>query len=435
MSQVVIGMDPHKRTATIEVMAGDETVLGGGRYATDATGYRTMLAEARRWPQRMWAIEGCQGIGRHLASRLLADGEQVVDVPPKLSARTRVFATGQGRKTDATDAHSVALAATRMKGLRPVVDDAQLAVLRILVDRRRSLGEDHTRMISQLHRLLLELIPGGAKTSLSAAQAKALLARVRPRDAAGKARRRVAAELVSDLERIYQRKKAANKELTALLKPTGTTLTSLHGIGPSGAARLLVEVADVTRFPTKAHFASWNGTAPIDASSGDQVRHRLSRAGNRQINRVLHIMAVVQLRTPTEGHAYYDRRVAAGKTPMEAIRALKRRLSGIVYRQMIRDAQHGQRAREDTWGRLLAPARPACTPAPALRRSHFPDPPPTTLRPRQLARRSIPRVAPAPPASAGRRGPAHTRKSGNDHPLDTEGSQSRASASGLRIWR
>jgi transposase len=194
-------------------------------------------------------------------------------------------------------------------------------------------------MISQLHRLLLELIPGGAKTSLSAAQAKALLARIRPRDAAGKARRRVAAELVSDLERIYQRKKAANKELTALLKSTGTTLTALHGIGPSGAARLLVEVADVTRFPTKAHFASWNGTAPIDASSGDQIRHRLSRAGNRQINRVLHIMAVVQLRNPTEGRAYYDRRVAAGKTPMEAMRALKRRLSDIVYRQMILDAQ------------------------------------------------------------------------------------------------
>ena len=124
MSQVVIGMDPHKRTATIEVMAGDEAVAGRGRYGTDAAGYAAMLAEARRWPDRMWAIEGCQGIGRHLANRLLADGEQVVDVPPKLSARMRVFATGQGRKTDATDAHSVALAATRMQGLRPVVDDA-----------------------------------------------------------------------------------------------------------------------------------------------------------------------------------------------------------------------------------------------------------------------------------------------------------------------
>ena len=118
-------------------------------------------------------------------------------MPPKLSARARVFATGQGRKTDATDAHSVALVGTRMTGLRPVVNDAQLAVLRILVDRRRSLGEDHTRMVSQLHQLLLELIPGGAKQDLSAAQAKALLAKVRPRDAAGKTRRRVAAELMA----------------------------------------------------------------------------------------------------------------------------------------------------------------------------------------------------------------------------------------------
>ena len=95
----------------------------------------------------------------------------------------------------------------------------------------------------------------------------------------------------------------------------------------------------MTRFPDKAHFASWDGTAPIDASSGDQVRHRLSRGGNRQINRVLHIMAVVQLRNPTEGRAYYDRKVAAGKTPREAMRALKRRLSDIVYHQMITDAR------------------------------------------------------------------------------------------------
>ena len=124
MSTVVIGMDPHKRSATIEVMAADETVLGGGRYATGAAGYAAMLADVRQWPERIWAIEGCRGIGRHIAGRLLADGEHVVDVPPKLSARTRVFSAGQGRKTDATDAHSVALAATRMTGLRQVTGDA-----------------------------------------------------------------------------------------------------------------------------------------------------------------------------------------------------------------------------------------------------------------------------------------------------------------------
>ena len=339
--RVVIGMDPHKRSVTIEVMAGDETILGGGRFDTDAAGFRSMVRYARQWPDRTWAIEGCQGIGKHVAIRLLADGESVVDVPPKMSARARMFATGQGRKTDETDVHSVALVGTRMSGLRPVVNDEQLAVLRILVDRRRSLGEDHTRMTSQLHQLLLELVPGGAKRFLSAAQAKAILAKVRPRDAAGKARRRVAAELIADLERIYARKKAANKELKELVEATGTSLMDLHGMGPSGAARLLVEVGDITRFPNKAHFASWNGTAPIDASSGDQIRHRLARKGNPQINRVIHIMATVQLRHATEGRAYFDRRKADGKTSNEAMRSLKRRLSDIVYRHMVDDAaQH-----------------------------------------------------------------------------------------------
>jgi transposase len=336
--RVVIGMDPHKRSATIEVMTADEAIVGGGRFGTDRAGYAAMLTYGRQWTDRVWAVEGCAGIGKHIANRLLADAEEVVDVPPKLSARARVFATGQGRKTDATDAHSVALVGTRMAGLRPVVNDEQLAVLRILVDRRRSLGEEHTRMVSQLHQLLLELIPGGAKKDLSARQAKALLATVRPRDAAGKVRRRVAAELIADLERIYQRKKAANKELTDLVAAAGTGLLDLPGIGPSGAARLLVEVGDITRFPNKAHFASWNGTAPIDASSGDQVRHRLSRGGNRQINRVLHIMATVQLRNATEGRAYFDRKRADGKGPMEAMRCVKRRLSDIIFQPMLNDA-------------------------------------------------------------------------------------------------
>src|SRR3954467_6366089 len=197
---------------------------GAGRFGTDRDGYAAMLRYGRQWPERVWAIEGCAGIGRHIANRLLADGEHVVDVPPKLSARARVFATGQGRKTDATDAHSVALVGTRRSGLRPVVNDEQLALLRILVDRRRSLGEDHTRMVAQLHQLLLELVPGGAKKSLSAAQDKALLATVRPRDTVGRTRRRVAAELVGDLERVYRRSKEADKELKQLLASTGTTL-------------------------------------------------------------------------------------------------------------------------------------------------------------------------------------------------------------------
>ena len=241
-------------------------------------------------------------------------------------------------------------------------------------------------MVCQLHRLLLELIPGGAKKALSAAQAKALLARVRPRDAAGKARRIVAAELISDLERIHQRKKAANKELNELLKATATTLTTLHGIGPSGAARLLVEVADVTRFPDKAHFASWNGTAPIDASSGDQVRHRLSRAGNRQSTGCCTSWPWSSSHRNSEGRAYYDRKVAAGKTPMEAMRSLKRRL--VRHRLPPDDPRRpgggngpGRTRGGDYWlqrGRL------------APQRRHFGEVTSRTRHPRRYARKATP---------------------------------------------
>ncbi|WP_245642982.1 IS110 family transposase [Piscicoccus intestinalis] len=175
---VVIGMDPHKRTVTIEVMDAQEHVLGHEQFTTDADGFGQMLAYAQTWPERVWAIEGCAGIGRHVAERLVLAGEQVVDVPAKLSARMRMFATGQGRKTDDTDAHSIALVGVRISGLHPVVTDAQLEVLRLLVDRRRRIGDEHVMKVCQLHRILLELIPGGAKTSLSAAQARKLLAAV-----------------------------------------------------------------------------------------------------------------------------------------------------------------------------------------------------------------------------------------------------------------
>ena len=334
---VVIGMDPHKRSVTIEVMAADEQVLDKARFSTDPAGFAAMLGFVARFEDRVWAIEGCAGIGRHVATRLIAEGERVVDVPARLSHRVRLLTSGNGRKTDDTDAHSIALVGVRVSGLRPIVNDAQVELLRVLVDRRRMLGEDHTRKISQLHRLLLELIPGGAKLYLSARQARKLLAPVRPRDAAGKARKHLAMELVADLEKIYARSKAADKDLTAALKETGTTLTELYGIGPTGAAMLLVEVGDITRFPDRNHFASWTGTAPIDASSGDVVRHRLSRRGNRQINRVLHIMATVQLRNPTEGRAYFDRKKATGKSSMEAMRCLKRRLSDLVFATMLED--------------------------------------------------------------------------------------------------
>ncbi|MFD6358213.1 IS110 family RNA-guided transposase [Nocardia tengchongensis] len=334
---VIIGMDPHKRSATIEIIDSNATILATGRYGTDTAGYNEMLTAAKRFPQRVWAIEGCNGVGRHVAHRLIADGETVIDVPAKLSAQVRVFATGNGRKTDPVDAHSVALAALRSPNLRRVQADPELIALGLLADRRDELGRAHTELLNRIHRLLLELIPGGAKRFLSAMQARALAEAVEPGDAAATVRLRLVTELIDDLEAVDRKTKAADKELKQLVIARGSTLMDLHGIGPCGAARLLADTDNIHRFASRDRFASWNGTAPLDASSGQQQRHRLSRAGNRKINHVLHIMAVVQLRNPTAGRVYYDSKKAAGKTSMEAMRALKRRLSNVVYQRMLTD--------------------------------------------------------------------------------------------------
>ncbi|MBV8932708.1 MAG: IS110 family transposase [Kutzneria sp.] len=341
---VIIGMDPHKRSATIEVIDERGRALAVGRYGTDKAGYAEMLAAGRRFTDRVWAIEGCNGIGKHIAHRLVHDGETVLDVPPKLSAQVRVFATGNGRKSDPVDAHSVAMVALRTPILVQVQVDPDLVVMGMLADRRDELGRARTNTVNRLHGVLLELCPGGAKPFLSAAQARALISTIKPRDLVGKTRRRLAAELIGELAGIDKKIKAAEKELTELVRARGCTLMELTGIGPSGAARLLADVGDIRRFRDRNRFASYNGTAPLDASSGQQQRHRLSRAGNRRINRTLHIMAIVQLRNPTKGRAYFDTKKAAGKTSMEAMRALKRRLSNVVYTRMIADQKRREAA-------------------------------------------------------------------------------------------
>ena len=341
---VIIGMDPHKRSATIEVLDDRARVLAVGRYGTDEDGYAEMLKAGQEHTERVWAVEGCNGVGKHIAHRLVHDGETVVDVPAKLSAQVRAFATGNGRKTDPVDANSVALAALRSPNLVQVEVDDDLVVMGMLVDRRDELGRARTQTINRLHRLLLELLPGGAKPFLSSQQARALIATIKPRDLVGKTRRRLAVELITELEGIDKKIKAIKREISTLVIDRGSTLMDLTGIGPSGAARLLADVGDIHRFADRDRFASWNGTAPLDASSGEQQRHRLSRAGNRRINRALHIMAIVQLRNPTEGRAYFDAKKAAGKTSMEAMRALKRRLSNVVYAQMLTDQKRREAA-------------------------------------------------------------------------------------------
>jgi transposase len=326
-------------SVTIEVVDDRELLLGSGRFATDKAGYAAMVRYVRQWPDRVWAVEGANGAGRPLAQRLVAAGEQVLDVPAKLAARVRLFDTGHNRKTDALDAHSIAVVAVRTAGLREVAEDGELEALRMLADRRDELSHQRVQTVNRLQRLLSELLPGQRQRDLSATQAKAMLATVRPRDIAGKTRRRMAAEEIADLVTLDAKLKKLKAELSTAVSDRGSHLMDLYGIGPAGAARILADVGDVARFADRNRFASWTGTAPLDASSGDQNRHRLSRAGNRRMNHVLHVAAIVQIRRDTEGRTYYRRQLAAGKTPMEALRCLKRRLSDVVFRQLVHDAQ------------------------------------------------------------------------------------------------
>lgn len=167
-----------------------------------------------------------------------------------------------------------------------------------------------------------------------------MLGTVRPRDIAGKTRRRIAAEELAELVAVEAKIKKATAELKAIVLARGSHLMDLHGVGPVVAARVLADVGDVTRFADRNRFASWTGTAPLDASSGEQNRHRLSRAGNRRMNHMIHIAAISQIRLDTDGRAYYRRKRAEGKKPLEAIRCLKRRISDAIYRQLLDDA-HG----------------------------------------------------------------------------------------------
>lgn len=336
-----IGVDPHRLSVTLEVIDKHEHKVGSGRFATDRAGYQQMRAYAKAWPDRTWAVEGSNGVGRPLAQRLLEAGEQVVDVPAKLAARVRLFDTGQGRKTDAVDAHSIAVVAVRTRTLRVLHSDDQIEAIRIRCDRRDALTKQRVQTVDRLHAKLAELLPGQRKKNLTAGQAKELLARVRPRDLAGKTRRATAVEELADLIRIEAKLKAITAELKAMVNNRNSHLMDLPGIGPVIAARTLADVGDVARFANRNRFAAWTGTAPLDASSGEQNRHRLSRAGNRRMNHMIHQAALTQRRLKGPGRDYYLRKRAEGKKPLEAMRCLKRRISDAIFRQLRADAEAG----------------------------------------------------------------------------------------------
>jgi transposase len=225
--------------------------------------------------------------------------------------------------------------------------DGELQALRMLTDRREALTRRRVQTVNRLQALLAELLPGQAKKDITALQAKAMLASVRPRDIAGKTCRRVAAEELAELTAVEAKMKKATAELKVMVLARRSRLMDLRGVGPVVAARVVADVGDVSRFADRNRFASWTGTAPLDASSGEQNRHRLFRAGNRRMNHMIHIAAVTQLRHDTDGRTYYRRKRAEGKKPMEAMRCLKRRISDAIYRQLLADQRRVDAVEQD----------------------------------------------------------------------------------------
>jgi transposase len=223
--------------------------------------------------------------------------------------------------------------------------EAASETLRLLSERREDLVAERTRALNRLHALLRDLLPGGVAGKLLAERAARILRGIRPKGgASARLRRRLASEVLRDIRTLDRKIADLNGRIEAEVEASGTTLTEIFGVGPILAATILGTVGDVARFPTKGHFASYSGTAPVEASSGEVVHHRLSMAGNRKLNYALHMVATSQARSNARGGTYYRKKLDEGKSRREALRCLKRRVCDAVFRSLVADSEAPSRS-------------------------------------------------------------------------------------------
>jgi transposase len=339
---VMIGIDPHKRTHTAVAIDNGERVLSECLVRATGAQVPELLEWAKRLDggDRLWAIEAAGGLGYLLAQQLLAAGEQVVDIPATLASRVRLLGTGRSEKNDPNDARSVAIAALRATELVPVRVEDHATVLRLLSRRHAELGWAYNKTACRFHAVVADLVPGGIGQELVVSQARSFLEGLEPVGMVAIERHGLAVEMLNELDRLNTARKTLRKRIGVAVTASGTTLTEIFGVGDVGAAIIIGQVGDVARFPTADRFAAYNGTAPIEWSSGNPKRpiHRLSRRGNRTLNHVIHIAAITQIRhRHSPGRAFYDRKRAEGMTGRAAIRALKRRISDVIYRHLVAD--------------------------------------------------------------------------------------------------
>jgi len=345
MTGVTIGIDPHKSSHTAVAISAGEEPLGEVRVCASPSQAEQLLGWAAAWPERAWAVEGAAGLGHLLARQLVAAGEQVLDVPSKLAARVRLLQAGDTNKNDPNDAYSVAVAALRSPAQRPVLAEDHAAVLKVWARRHRDLARARNQAACRLHAVLCDLVPGGHPKEISTAQAARILERVTPAGAAARARCELAAEFLTDIRRLDAQRRDTSKKLAAAVKASSTSLTGIFGVGPVIAGTVIGDVRHVSRFPSRDHFAAYNGTAPVEVSSGGRKVYRLSLRGNRRLNHAIHMAAITQIRHKhSQGRAYYDKKISEGKTHKEALRSLKRRISDAIYAALVTDARHAAAA-------------------------------------------------------------------------------------------
>ena len=332
---VTIGVDSHKRTHTAVAVDGNGRKLADKLVSTSVEGHLELLRWARRWPDRTWALEDCRHLTRRLEADLLRSGECAVRVPPKLMAGARRSAREPG-KSDPIDALSVARAALREPDLPLARLDGIERELRLLVDHREDLVRDRTAHQARLRWFMVEL--GIPEPKLRTLAQTGVLAEV-DRQLAGRSEpcARISRDLVARIRELTHAVNGLAAEIRTLTSAVAPTLLALPGCGFLIAAKIMGETSGITRFRSRAAFANHNGTAPIPVWSGNTVRHRLNPGGNRQLNAAMHRIAITQLRGPGGGREYVARRVQAGDTKLEAIRALRRRISDEVFRRLVLD--------------------------------------------------------------------------------------------------
>jgi transposase len=336
---VTIGIDAHKRTHTAVIVDGQGRQLAVRTIETTSAAHHDLLAWAEQHgTELVWAVEDCRHLSRLLERDLLAAGQRVVRVPPKLMADTRRGARTFG-KSDPIDALAVARACLREPDLPVARPDGREREIRLLVDHREALVGERTRVISRIRWHLHELDPDLEPPARSLIRQRAVdQTAARLEDLEGIVAR-IARELLQRCRTLNAEINQLEREIATLVERLAPSLLAVCGCGALTAAKILGETAGIQRFHSNNAYARHNGTAPIPVWSSNHARHRLSRAGNRQLNAALHRIAVTQARRHPGARALLARRRAGGNGGLEALRVLKRRLSDVVYRALLTDAQ------------------------------------------------------------------------------------------------